>query len=426
MENRPGGRGWTPVCPGTTPLSIPAAYPPRTLEPGLEDWYHGALPAHHLMWFLSPYTPVSRALLYLVLLVLLVWPAAVKAGEENETATLAACDAGFSAAPSATAVQLALTGKQVQATLSMPLSPLPAAGCVVPIPFQVPKAFRPPFAIWRDVLGQALWADGTSDSVPLRLWIQPDGVLQYEVRMADPEAAELAYDLALGWGTTAAANEQAVLHILMAALGVELERAVHRDASGRVTDLDWNHTYQDHVVAAIDHQRWENLHSLGILDSWALPSELGQLTHLKRLKLGGPLLTGTIPPELGQLTNLWWLELTDSRLSGAVPPELAGLWSLAHLDLSTNQLTMVPTEIGQLLKLTHLDLSGESVDIPASGCEPAAETKNAKRGGQPVDEPAIRGGTAEVRILGLERQSVEPGPARDGEPTPPELAGSSG
>ena len=78
--------------------------------------------------------------------------------------------------------------------------------------------------------------------MPLRLWIQPDGTLQYEVRMAELEAAELTYDLTLGWGTTAAANDQAVLHILMATLGMEprreWEQAVHRDASGRVTELD--------------------------------------------------------------------------------------------------------------------------------------------------------------------------------------------
>ena len=116
------------------------------------------------MWFSSLYTPIPRALLTLslVLLLLLAWPAAVRTAEDSDTATLAAaCSGGAGAAPPAIDVQLALNQRQVQATLSLPQSPLPAAGCVVPIPFQIPAAYRPPFALWRDVAGQALRADGT-------------------------------------------------------------------------------------------------------------------------------------------------------------------------------------------------------------------------------------------------------------------------
>ena len=36
----------------------------------------------------------------------------------------------------------------------------------------------------------------------------------------------------------------------------------------------------------------------------SIPPELGQLTQLESLALGGNLLTGTLPPELGQLTQL--------------------------------------------------------------------------------------------------------------------------
>ena len=325
------------------------------------------LPGYQPMWFFSLYTPIPRALcaLSLGVVLLLAWPAAVGTAEDSDTATLAApCSAGAGAAPPAIDVQLALTGEQVQATLTLPRSPLPAAGCVVPIPFQVPAAYRPPFALWRDVAGQALRADGTPVPVPLRVWIQPDGALQYEVRMAELEAAYLSYDLTLGWGTTAAANDQAVLNILRADLGLEragdwVSRGVYRDASGRVTKLDWydNHPY-DYVGPEISPRRARGIHPPHVRVAWELPSELGQLTRLTRLALGGPLLTGTIPPELGHLAQLERLTLVGSHLTGAVPPALGQLAQLQELELHSNQLTSLPPELGQLTQLVTLSLAG--------------------------------------------------------------------
>ena len=43
-----------------------------------------------------------------------------------------------------------------------------------------------------------------------------------------------------------------------------------------------------------------------------IPAELGNLTNLEHLFLGGNELTGPIPAELGNLTNLGWLELLAS------------------------------------------------------------------------------------------------------------------
>ena len=39
--------------------------------------------------------------------------------------------------------------------------------------------------------------------------------------------------------------------------------------------------------------------------------ELGSLSNLERLDLGGNQLTGTIPPELGRLSGVVWLYLHD-------------------------------------------------------------------------------------------------------------------
>ena len=49
-------------------------------------------------------------------------------------------------------------------------------------------------------------------------------------------------------------------------------------------------------------------------------------------------LTGTIPSELGDLTNLTWLDLGGNQLSGSIPTELGQLANLYHLYLAGNQL----------------------------------------------------------------------------------------
>ena len=321
------------------------------------------------MWFPSLYTPVPRALcaLYLTLLLLLAGPVVVRAEEDSNTATMAvACGAGAGAEPPAIDVQLALTGQQVQATLAMPLSPLAAAGCVVPIPFQVPEAYRPPWPLWRDVMGRAMQADGTPDPnhpepLPFRLWIHPDGTLQYDAAVGELGVEYLAYDLDLAWGTTRAGNDLAVLDILNAAMDLDLtpkELGAHRDGTGRVTDLDW---HSNHPYEYDEYGPKRGIHPPGVRMAWELPSELGQLTRLTRLALGGPLLTGTIPPELGQLAQLERLTLVGSHLTGAVPPELGQLAQLWELELHGNQLTSLPPELGQLTQLGTLSLAGNQL-----------------------------------------------------------------
>ena len=51
-----------------------------------------------------------------------------------------------------------------------------------------------------------------------------------------------------------------------------------------------------------------------------IPDELGQLSRLEGLALGGNQLTGDIPSELGQLTQLRELFLYGNQLTGEMRP----------------------------------------------------------------------------------------------------------
>ena len=208
----------------------------------------------------------------------------------------------------------------------------------------------------RRVTGQVVRADGSPDPArpdprPFRLQLEPDGRVRYLDHPEVADLAYLAYTLHLAWGTTPGANDQAVLAVLQQAVGsdrVNLPSAT--DESGRVTFLGWQ-TDRDRLYI-------HRIPEIGV--AWELPPELGQLTGLTTLRLGGPQLHGEIPPELGQLTKLRKLYLVLSHLSGAVPPELGQLTNLDWLFLHDNQLTAIPPELGQLTNLWRLDYRATS------------------------------------------------------------------
>ena len=102
----------------------------------------------------------------------------------------------------------------------------------------------------------------------------------------------------------------------------------------------------------------------------ALPLELGTLSHLRWLEIGGNRgLTGAIPASLGRLGNLEWLALDHNALSGPIPTELGNLTPLRSLTLSSNALSgRIPIELGNLTRLTSLNLGWTELSgpLPAS------------------------------------------------------------
>ncbi|MCZ0934884.1 MAG: Ig-like domain-containing protein, partial [Gemmatimonadetes bacterium] len=99
----------------------------------------------------------------------------------------------------------------------------------------------------------------------------------------------------------------------------------------------------------------------------SIPSELGGLVELRRLWLQDNALTGSIPPELGDLSKLFWMWMGANELTGAIPPELGNLSSLVVLGLSNNKLTgSLPPVLGNLTTLESLSFTGN----PLTGVVP--------------------------------------------------------
>ena len=107
----------------------------------------------------------------------------------------------------------------------------------------------------------------------------------------------------------------------------------------------------------------------------AVPAEIGRLSALRQLFLGGNQLT-SLPAEIGQLTSLTKLNLNRNQLT-SLPAEIGQLTSLTRLDLFGNQLTSVPAEIGQLTSLRELWLNDNKLttlpaaigELRAAGCD---------------------------------------------------------
>jgi Leucine-rich repeat (LRR) protein len=95
-----------------------------------------------------------------------------------------------------------------------------------------------------------------------------------------------------------------------------------------------------------------------------LPPEIGNLSSLWALRLGGNQLT-QVPPEIGRLSSLNYLMLSASGLA-VIPPEIGNLSSLILLDLSYNQLASFPPEIANLPNLNLLNLeSNQLASLPS-------------------------------------------------------------
>ena len=102
--------------------------------------------------------------------------------------------------------------------------------------------------------------------------------------------------------------------------------------------------------------------------SGEMPSELGDLSNLRRMNLFLNELTGEIPSELGSLDNLEYLLISYNSLTGEIPSDLGNLGNFRYLHLNNNGLTgEIPSDLGDLDNLEELFLNSNSLtgEIPS-------------------------------------------------------------
>ena len=110
----------------------------------------------------------------------------------------------------------------------------------------------------------------------------------------------------------------------------------------RVIGLDFSATRERVRVFDARTRRWAP--GQPFTREWTLrgviPTQLGHLTALETLDLGGSELTGSMPTQLGSLARLRTLDLSNNQLSGELPKGLRALPpTLATLRLAGNPFT---------------------------------------------------------------------------------------
>ncbi|TYJ48286.1 hypothetical protein E1A91_A01G051400v1 [Gossypium mustelinum] len=101
----------------------------------------------------------------------------------------------------------------------------------------------------------------------------------------------------------------------------------------------------------------------------SIPSEIGNLSHLINIELGGNKLIGQIPTTIGVLEDLQSLSLENNKLEGSIPSELCHLNKLAFLFLTNNKLSgPIPACLGDLASLRKLFIDSNmfSSSIPST------------------------------------------------------------
>ncbi|KAI3842129.1 hypothetical protein MKX03_028733 [Papaver bracteatum] len=90
-----------------------------------------------------------------------------------------------------------------------------------------------------------------------------------------------------------------------------------------------------------------------------LSRDVGFLTNLINLTVGGNWFSGSIPMEISQISGLKQLNLSNNMFSGSFPSELSGLQYLETLDLYNNNMSgVLPVGVSEIKNLRYLNFGG--------------------------------------------------------------------
>jgi Leucine-rich repeat (LRR) protein len=96
-----------------------------------------------------------------------------------------------------------------------------------------------------------------------------------------------------------------------------------------------------------------------------ITNKICDCSNLSSLQLWENNLTGPIPPEIGNLNSLKFLDLYDNQLTGTIPPELGNCTNLRELHLNNNNLSGgLPAEIASINGLNSFNVSNNDLSGP--------------------------------------------------------------
>lgn len=123
--------------------------------------------------------------------------------------------------------------------------------------------------------------------------------------------------------------------------------------------------YNRHLSYSETFSSFKNLEDLYLHSFPNIPTEIGELTQLRKLKIwyGNH---AEIPPFIYDMHQLEYLQIRFNQLE-TISPKIAALSHLKVLDLSSNKLKSIPDEVGKLTALEELELGGNLLkEVPES------------------------------------------------------------
>ncbi|KAK1368842.1 putative LRR receptor-like serine/threonine-protein kinase [Heracleum sosnowskyi] len=131
--------------------------------------------------------------------------------------------------------------------------------------------------------------------------------------------------------------------------------------AGRVISIDIPDHYLYSELEKLNFSSFPYLQKLDLSHCrlyGTIPHQIGMLSKLRYLSLGGNNFIGILHHFLFNLTQLQTLDVSDNKLGGIIPLELGNLTDLVTLDLEGNHLTgNIPSVFGSLTKLNYLRLA---------------------------------------------------------------------
>ncbi|GMN55794.1 hypothetical protein TIFTF001_024917 [Ficus carica] len=93
-----------------------------------------------------------------------------------------------------------------------------------------------------------------------------------------------------------------------------------------------------------------------------VPDRFPDLKRLRTLSLSGKVIE--LPSNIGELTHLRYLSLSDIHKDVILPPAIGNLFNLQTLRVLRCRMAELPEEVGKLINLRHLNASDTSMSWP--------------------------------------------------------------